>query len=430
MASTITYTLTDESPVLATHSLLPIIESFVSQAGLNLETKDISLAGRILAQFPEWLSDAQKQSDALAELGSYVKQPEANIIKLPNISASTPQLKEAIKELQRQGFPIPDYPVDPRSDKEKDIQARYAKVLGSAVNPVLREGNSDRRVAQAVKQYAQNNPHKLGEWSQDSKTHVAHMEENDFFGSEQSVIMPEQDKVTIRFRSEKNRTQTLKENIALEKNEIIDSAVMNQKSLRSFFDRQIQEAKSQGVLLSLHLKATMMKVSDPIIFGHAVKAYYRSVFDKHHKTFEKLGINPNYGMGDVYNKIQTLSEAKRQEIEKDIEAAYHNNPDLAMVDSHKGITNLDVPNNVIIDASMPAAIKSSGKMWGPDDQLHDTKAMIPDRCYARIYQEVIAVVVAVSLQEFFDHSAGPARPSPGPSEIPRLLLVYLPEDGM
>ncbi|MCC9166757.1 NADP-dependent isocitrate dehydrogenase [Pontibacter harenae] len=388
-ASKIIYTITDEAPALATQSFLPIVQTFTKAAGIAVETRDISLAGRILATFPENLTDEQKQGDDLAYLGELAKTAEANIIKLPNISASIPQLVAAIKELQAQGYNIPDYPSDPKNDAEKEIKTRYAKVLGSAVNPVLREGNSDRRVAEAVKQYAKNNPHSMGAWSSDSKTHVAHMTEGDFYGSEQSLVMEKAGSVKIEFVGADGSTKTLKDNLALKEGEVIDAAVMRKNALRSFLEKAIADAKEEGVLLSLHLKATMMKVSDPIMFGHAVTVFFKDVFEKHAATFKEIGVDPNNGLGDVHNKIQSLPEDKRSEIEADLKAAYENGPALAMVNSDKGITNLHVPSDVIIDASMPAAIRSSGKMWGPDGQLHDTKAIIPDRSYAGIYQEVI-----------------------------------------
>lgn len=391
---TIIYTKTDEAPMLATASFLPIVQAFAKTAGVCVVSKDISLAGRILAQFPDYLDPEQRQSDALAELGALAKMPEANIIKLPNISASVPQLQAAIAELQAQGFKVPDYPAQVDTDKEKDIQSRYAKVLGSAVNPVLREGNSDRRVAAAVKQYAKDNPHSMGEWSADSKSHVSHMDDGDFYGSEQSVVLSQADTLSIILETEAGQVLTLKEGLSVESGEIVDAAVMSKKALRAFYAAQIEEmkgqdAKAQGVLLSLHLKATMMKVSDPIMFGHAVEVYFKDVFEKYADTFAKLGVNSKNGLGDVYAKIADLPDAEREAIEADIEAVYAINPDLAMVDSDKGITNLHVPSDVIIDASMPAAIRSSGKMWGNDGELHDMKAMIPDRCYAGIYQETI-----------------------------------------
>jgi isocitrate dehydrogenase len=387
--STIIYTKTDEAPALATYSLLPIVQAFTKAAGVRVETRDISLAGRILASFPEQLSASQKLGDHLAELGELAKTPAANIIKLPNISASIPQLKAAIKELQGQGYKIPDYPEDPQTDEQKAIKARYAKVLGSAVNPVLREGNSDRRAALAVKNYAKKHPHSMGAWSKDSKTHVAHMSRGDFYGSERSAIVEKAGDVRIELTAADGRVSVLKPKVSVQPGEVIDSTVMNVKALRAFFAEQIEDAKKSGVLLSVHLKATMMKVSDPIIFGHAVSVYYADVFEKHAATLQKLGVDPNNGIGDLYNKIQSLPAADRAQIEADLKAVYDKRPPLAMVDSDRGITNLHVPSDVIIDASMPAAIRSSGKMYGTDGKLYDMKAVIPDRSYAGIYQAVI-----------------------------------------
>ncbi|OKL42108.1 NADP-dependent isocitrate dehydrogenase [Pontibacter flavimaris] len=388
-ASRIIYTITDEAPALATRSFLPIVQAFTKAADIEIETRDISLAGRIIAAFPENLTDEQKQNDDLAYLGDLAKTPEANIIKLPNISASIPQLTAAIKELQSQGYNIPDYPADPKNDAEKDAKARYAKILGSAVNPVLREGNSDRRVADAVKQYAKKHPHSMGKWSSDSKTHVAHMSGGDFYGTEQSVVVDKATDVRIEFVGANGNTTVLKDKVALKAGEVMDSSVMSKNALRSFLEKEIAEAKEQGILLSLHLKATMMKVSDPIMFGHAVTVFFKDTFAKHAATFKELGVDPNNGLGDVYNKIQNLPAEKRSEIEADLKAEMAKRPELAMVNSDKGITNLHVPSDVIIDASMPAAIRSSGQMWGADGKLHDTKAIIPDRSYAQIYQEVI-----------------------------------------
>lgn len=387
--SKIYYTITDEAPALATHSFLPIIKTFTQPANIVIETKDISLAGRILAQFSDQLPSAQKTEDALASLGELAKTPDANIIKLPNISASVPQLKAAILELQEQGFQIPDYPENPQSETEKEIRARYAKVLGSAVNPVLREGNSDRRVAQAVKEYAKAHPHSMGAWSTDSKTHVAHMTDGDFYGSEASYVASNDMLVKIALKKKSGEVQILKESLSLKKGEIIDASVMKSQALIKFYEKEISSAKTEGVLLSLHLKATMMKVSDPIIFGYAVQTFFAPVFKAHADTFEQLGVNPNNGLGDLYQKISQLPENQKSQIEKDIQKCYDERPQLAMVDSDRGITNLHVPSDVIIDASMPAALRSSGKMWGPDGKLHDTKALIPDRCYAGIYQAVI-----------------------------------------
>ncbi|MDT8453515.1 MAG: NADP-dependent isocitrate dehydrogenase, partial [Gammaproteobacteria bacterium] len=388
-SSKIIYTETDEAPALATYSFFPIVRAYTKAAGIEVETRDISLAGRILANFPDNLTAEQKQPDALAELGELAKTSEANIIKLPNISASIPQLHAAIKELQALGYAIPDYPDEPGNDAEKAIKARYAKVLGSAVNPVLREGNSDRRVAAPVKEYARKHPHSMGEWSADSKTRVAFMNEGDFYGSEQSVVMSAEGEVKITLMTDEGESRVLKEKTPLLADEVIDAAVMSRKALCAFYEESIAEAKGKGVLLSLHLKATMMKISDPIMFGYAVKVYYADVFEKHAATFEKLGVDTRNGLGDVYAKITTLPEDERRQIEADIATVYQSHPPLAMVDSDKGITNLHVPSNVIVDASMPAAIRASGRMWGPDGKLHDTLAMIPDRCYATIYQQVI-----------------------------------------
>jgi isocitrate dehydrogenase len=385
----IIYTMVDEAPALATYSLLPIVQAFTKAAGVAVETRDISLAGRILANFPENLTESQRIADELTELGELTLKPEANIIKLPNVSASSPQLKTAIKELQSQGYNIPAYPEDPKTDAEKEIKARYSKVLGSAVNPVLREGNSDRRAAASVKQFAKKHPHKMGAWSADSKTHVAHMNAGDFYGSEKSVTVAEAGNVRIEFVGNDGKTTVLKEKTTLKAGEIIDACVMSRRALRAFYEDQIADAKKQGVLLSLHLKATMMKISDPIMFGHAVTVYFKDVFEKHAAVIKELGVNVNNGLGDLYAKIAKLPEAQRAEIEADIQATYKTRPELAMVNSDKGITNLHVPSDIIVDASMPAMIRDSGKMWGTDGKLHDTKAMIPDRCYARIYQVVI-----------------------------------------
>jgi isocitrate dehydrogenase len=388
--SKIIYTETDEAPALATHSLLPIIKTFTEAAGIAVETRDISLAGRIIANFPEKLTDAQKQPDALAELGDLAQTPEANIIKLPNISASIPQLTAAIKELQTQGYDIPDYPEEATSAAEKDAKARYAKVLGSAVNPVLREGNSDRRVASAVKEYAQKNPHRMGAWSADSKSHVSHMESGDFYGSEKSAVIAKAGKVAIELVDSDGNTTVLKEETAVQAGEVIDASVMSAAALRAFYAAQIQDAKDKDVLFSLHLKATMMKVSDPILFGHAVAVYYQEALEKHADTLAELGVDLNNGLGDLYAKIETLPAAQSAQIKADIAACYETQPELAMVNSDRGITNLHVPSDIIIDASMPAAIRESGQMWGPDGKQKDTKFTIPDRCYAGIYQETIA----------------------------------------
>ncbi|MGI2261545.1 NADP-dependent isocitrate dehydrogenase [Shewanella sp. GXUN23E] len=387
---TIIYTETDEAPALATYSLLPIIKSFTQIAGINVETRDISLSGRIIACFPELLTPEQRVADHLAELGELAQTPGANIIKLPNISASIPQLKACIKELQAKGYALPDYPDDPQTDAERAIKATYDKVKGSAVNPVLREGNSDRRAPASVKNYARKHPHSMGKWAADSKSHVAHMDSGDFYGSEQSVTVQSPTSVNIVLEQADGNTQVLKQNLTLLDGEIIDSAVMSKKALVAFYEQQIAAAKAEDVLLSLHLKATMMKVSDPIMFGHCVKAYYQAAFDKHAAQFEALGVDVNNGIGDAYGKIQSLDAAKRAEIEADLNAVYDIQPPLAMVNSDKGITNLHVPSDIIIDASMPAAIRSSGQMWGPDGKLKDTKFMIPDRCYAGVYQETIS----------------------------------------
>ncbi|MDO8270729.1 MAG: NADP-dependent isocitrate dehydrogenase [Gammaproteobacteria bacterium] len=388
-ASTIIYTITDEAPALATYSLLPIIRTFTAPAGINVDTKDISLAGRIIANFPDNLTPAQRQSDALAELGELAQTPDANIIKLPNVSASIPQLHVAIKELQAHGYAVPDYPEDARTEVEKEIKLRYAKVLGSAVNPVLREGNSDRRVAAPVKEYARKNPHSMGKWSADSRSHVVHMDDGDFYSSEESAVSASAGGVRIEFVALDGTVKVLKEKTALLAGEVFDASVMRCGALREFYKAQIDDAKQSGVLLSLHLKATMMKVSDPIMFGHAVTVYFSDVFNKHAAVFKELGVDAANGLGDVYEKIKRLPQGQREQIEADIQAVYQTRPAIAMVDSDKGITNLHVPSDVIVDASMPAAIRSSGQMWGADGKLHDTKFMIPDRCYAGIYQETI-----------------------------------------
>ena len=388
MTAKIIYTITDEAPALATHSFLPIVKAFTAAAGVAVETRDISLAARIIATFPERLREKQRQSDALAELGDLAKMSEANIIKLPNISASIPQLIAAIKELQLQGYDIPDFPDEPENDAEIAVRSRYAKVLGSAVNPVLREGNSDRRVAGPVKQYAKNHPHSMGAWSADSKSRITHMEDGDFYSSEQSTVTAAAGDVRIEFEADDGDITVLKESTPLLDSEVIDAAVMNRDALREFIADAMNEAASNNVLLSLHLKATMMKVSDPIMFGHAVTVYYQDVFEKHADVFDEIGVDPNNGIGDVYARLSELPDDKRAEIEADLQAVYAARPALAMVNSDKGVTNLHVPSDVIIDASMPAAIRTSGQMWGPDGDLADTHAMIPDRCYAGIYQAV------------------------------------------
>jgi isocitrate dehydrogenase len=388
-APKIIYTYTDEAPALATFSLLPIIERFTATCGITVEIRDISLAGRIIANFPDNLTPAQRQADALSELGELAKTPEANIIKLPNISASIPQLMTAIKELQNQGFNIPDYPEDPANDAEGVIKQRYAKVLGSAVNPVLREGNSDRRVAAPVKQYAKDHPHSMGAWSSDSKTQVAHMTTGDFYASEKSVVIKTRGDVRIDLTTDNGEITTLKAATPLLEAEVIDAAVMSITALREFFIAQANKAKNDDVLLSLHLKATMMKVSDPIMFGHAVETYYHDLFSNHDTLLDSVGVETSNGIGDVHKKIAGLPDAQRKAIEANINEIYKTQPALAMVDSDKGITNLHVPSDVIIDASMPAAIRAGGQMWGPDGELHDTLAMIPDRCYAGIYKQVV-----------------------------------------
>jgi isocitrate dehydrogenase len=388
-ASKIIYTKTDEAPMLATYSFLPIINAFSKAAGVSVELRDISLAGRILAVFPDHLTPQQKQPDALAELGELAKTPEANIIKLPNISASLPQLKEAIKELQSQGYKLPEYPEDPKSDKEKDIKSRYDKVKGSAVNPVLREGNSDRRAPLSVKQHTRQHPHKMGAWTGDSKTHVIHMKGGDFRSNEKSMTTAAATDARIEFTGQDGKTTILKPKVSLQAGEVIDATFMSRRALRQFLEEQIEDAKKQGVLFSLHMKATMMKVSDPKIFGHAVSVYYKDVFEKHGETFKKLGVDPDNGLGDLYIKIKALPDDQRKAIEADIQAVYQKRPPMAMVNSDKGITNLHVPSDIIIDASMPPVIRDSGKMWGPDGKLADVKCVIPDGSYAPVYREVV-----------------------------------------
>ena len=383
----IIYTETDEAPRLATYSFLPIIKAFSEIVGVAVETRDISLSGRVIAAFPERLSENQRITDDLAELGDLTQFPEANIIKLPNISASNPQMHATIKELQDRGYDLPDYPEEPANDEEADIKARYDRVKGSAVNPVLREGNSDRRAAAAVKDYARKHPHTMGEWSSDSKSHVAHMEAGDFYGSEVSTTMDDDDTLKIVFTGA-NGDQTLAEGIAVQAGEIVDAAFMSKKALCDFLAKEIASTE-EGVLFSLHLKATMMKVSDPILFGHCVRAYYGAAFDKHADIFEQLGVDSNNGVGDAYEKIESLPEDEAAAIRADLDACMTNGPDMAMVNSDRGITNLHVPSDIIIDASMPAAIRESGKMWGPDGDLHDMKAVIPDRSYAKVYAETI-----------------------------------------
>lgn len=387
--SKILYTKTDEAPALATYSFLPIVQAFAKTAGIDVESRDISLAGRILSVFPEYLSPEQQMPDALAELGKLATTPEANIIKLPNISASIPQLKAAIAELQSQGYKIPDYTETPATEEEKAAKAKYDKIKGSAVNPVLREGNSDRRAPRAVKNYAKKHPHTMGAWAADSKTHVASMTDGDFYGSELSVCVPNATDVKIQLVDASGNVTVLKEKTSLKDQEIIDASVMNQNALRAYLAKEIEDAKNQNVLLSVHLKATMMKVSDPILFGNVVAVFFAELFEKHADIFAKLGINPNNGLGDLYAKIEALPAAEKAAIENDINAIYAKRPALAMVNSEKGITNLHVPSDVIIDASVPAAIRTSGKMWNAAGKLEDTKMIIPDRCYAGVYQTVI-----------------------------------------
>ena len=386
----IIYTHTDEAPALATYSFLPIIRAFAGACDVVVETRDISLAGRIIASFPEELTEEQRTSDALAELGELVRKPEANVIKLPNISASMPQLKAAIAELQAQGYRLPDYPDAPANEDEKQVKARYDRVKGSAVNPVLREGNSDRRAPKSVKQYARNNPHTMGAWSSDSKTHVAHMKSGDFLSNEKSTTLGEDGNVRIELVAGDGAVTVLKEQTKVLKGEVIDATTMSIRALREFLDAEMKDAARQGVLFSLHLKATMMKVSDPIIFGHAVKVFFKDVFEKHGAVFDDLSFNANNGLGNLLEVIQGLPEAKREEIEADIQVAYENRPDLAMVNSEKGITNLHVPSDIIIDASMPAMIRTSGRMWNKNGNEEDVKAAIPDSSYAGVYQEVIS----------------------------------------
>ena len=386
--SKIIYSLTDEAPALATYSLLPIINHFTQAAGIEVETSDLSLAGRILANFPEGLSDDQKVPDRLKELGELTLVPTANIIKLPNISASIPQLEAAIRELQAKGFDIPNYPNDPKTPEEEAIKKRYAKVLGSAVNPVLREGNSDRRAPAAVKRYARNNPHWMGKWSQASRTHVAHMRSGDFYSSDISTTLERGDKVRIEMVDETGKVTVMKE-VDIQDKEVVSAQFMSVNALRQFLNEEMEGARNAGLLFSLHLKATMMKVSDPIIFGHAVTVYFKAAFEKHAETLEELGVEPNDGLGSVLRAVDKLAYSKRSDIEYDFRKCYEKRPMMAMVDSDKGITNLHLPSDIIVDASMPAMIRAGGKMWSADGKLQDTKAIIPDTCYATIYQEVI-----------------------------------------
>ncbi|MDP9602309.1 NADP-dependent isocitrate dehydrogenase [Variovorax sp. NFACC27] len=386
---TIVYTLTDEAPLLATYAFLPIIRAFTNPAGINVATSDISVAARILGEFPELLSDDQKVPDNLAELGKLTLKPEANIIKLPNISASVAQLKAAIKELQGKGYKIPDYPENPTTDEDKDIRARYNKCTGSAVNPVLREGNSDRRAPKAVKEYARKNPHSMADWSQASRSHVSHMHGGDFYHGEKSMTLDRARNVKMELLTKSGKTIVLKPKVALLDREVIDSMFMSKKALLAFYEKEIEDARKTGVMFSLHVKATMMKVSHPIVFGHCVKIFYKEAFEKHGKLFDELGINVNNGMVDLYNKIATLPQSTQDEIKRDLHACHENRPELAMVDSAKGITNFHSPNDVIVDASMPAMIRNGGKMWGADGRLKDVKAVMPESTFARIYQEMI-----------------------------------------
>ena len=388
-SSTIFYTLTDEAPLLATASLLPIVRAFTAPAGIDIETSDISVAGRILGQFPEVLTEAQRVPDTLGELGKLTLRPEANIIKLPNISASVSQLKAAIKELQDKGYKVPDFPENPKDDKEKDIRARYNKCIGSAVNPVLREGNSDRRAPRAVKEYARKHPHSMADWSQASRSHVSHMHSGDFYSGEKSMTLDRARNVKMELITKSGKTIVLKPKVALQDREVIDSMFMSKKALMDFYEQEIEDAYKTGVMFSLHVKATMMKVSHPIVFGHCVKIFYREAFEKHGKLFEEIGVNVNNGMANLYEKIATLPQSLRDEIKRDLHACHEHRPELAMVDSAKGITNFHSPNDVIVDASMPAMIRNGGKMWGADGRLKDVKAVMPESTFARIYQEMI-----------------------------------------
>ena len=387
--SKIVWTQIDEAPALATYSFLPIVQAFAKGTGVEIETSDISLSGRVRAAFPELLTEAQRIPDNLSKLGELTLLPEANIIKLPNVSASVPQLKEVIKELQAKGFKLPDYPEEPKTEEEKEIQARYSKCLGSAVNPVLREGNSDRRAPLSVKNFAKKNPHKLGAWAANSKTKIASMPSGDFYGNEKSIVMENGGVFKIELVANDGSVKVLKDKLTAAKGEILDATFMSKKALRKFYADQIEDAKKNDLLLSLHLKATMMKVSDPVMFGHAVWVFFKDVFEKHAETFKQLGVNPNMGLGDLYNKIKSLPAAKQAEIEADIQAEYAKRPAIAMVDSAKGITNLNVPNDVIVDASMPVVIRDSGKMWNKEGKLQDTLAMVPDRSYGPMYQAVV-----------------------------------------
>jgi len=387
--STIVYTLTDEAPLLATSAFLPVIQTFAAPAGVNVTTSDISVAARILGNFPEYLTEEQRVPDYLAELGKLTLKPDANIIKLPNISASVAQLVAAIKELQAKGYKIPDYPENPKNDEEKAIKVRYGKCLGSAVNPVLREGNSDRRAPKAVKEFARKNPHSMAEWSQASRSHVSHMHAGDFYHGEKSMTLDRARNVKMELITKSGKTIVLKEKVALLDREVIDSMYMSKKALLAFYEKEIEDARKTGVMFSLHVKATMMKVSHPIVFGHCVKIFYKEAFEKHGKLFDELGVNVNNGMVDLYNKIATLPQSKQEEIKRDLHACHEHRPELAMVDSAKGITNFHSPNDVIVDASMPAMIRNGGKMWGADGRLKDVKSVMPESTFARIYQEMI-----------------------------------------
>ena len=388
-APTIVYTLTDEAPLLATASFLPIIRTFAAPAGVNVSTSDISVAARILAQFPEYLTEEQRVPDYLGQLGKLTLRPEANIIKLPNISASVSQLVAAIKELQAKGYKIPDYPENPKNDEEKAIRARYAKCTGSAVNPVLREGNSDRRAPRAVKEFARKNPHSMAEWSQASRSHVSHMHAGDFYHGEKSMTLDKARDVKMELITKSGKTIVLKEKVSLLDREVIDSMFMSKKALLAFYEKEIEDARKTGVMFSLHVKATMMKVSHPIVFGHCVKIFYKEAFEKHGELFRELGVNVNNGMVDLYNKIASLPQSKQDEIKRDLHACHEHRPELAMVDSAKGITNFHSPNDVIVDASMPAMIRNGGKMWDANGRLKDVKAVMPESTFARIYQEMI-----------------------------------------
>ncbi|MGE0680807.1 MAG: NADP-dependent isocitrate dehydrogenase [Candidatus Binatia bacterium] len=388
-ADKIIYTKTDEAPMLATYSFLPIVNAFSKAAGVTVELRDISLAGRVIAAFPEYLTPQQQQHDALAELGELAKTPEANIIKLPNVSASLPQLKATIKELQSQGYNLPEYPEDPQDDKEREIKARYDKVKGSAVNPVLREGNSDRRAPLSVKAHARKHPHKMGAWTPDSKTHVSHMKGGDFRSNEKSITLPAATDARIEFVGQDGKVTVLKQKLALQAGEVLDATFMSKNALRTFIEEQIEDAKKRGVLFSLHLKATMMKESDPKIFGHAVTVYYKDVFEKHGETLKKLGVDPDNGIGDLYSKIKALPDDQRKAIEADIQEVYKKRPPMAMVNSDRGITNLHVPSDIIVDASIPPVIRDSGKMYNPEGNMQDCKLVIPDACYAPVYHEVV-----------------------------------------